>query len=265
MLGVDKGTAEEFYSQCLSNAQLLDRSARERAHGGDAIGAVACAWGSDVATMQAVIWERILVASRNPQRQFYQVAEVVVTAVRGDAPDDGPTLESTAEQLVRSARMRSLRAFDGGLAREVDGRWPEVSYLVSLPAFSEAQIEEAVNTRLLGENAADFVDHRRKEAAAAMLEAQARRVHGDTEGAIQAGYESDFHSLDAYLVESALAVGDAALMTVVTRWELATHAVAAIVALPRDFVAAMGVVRQAMADALGEADGARLRRTFVAL
>lgn len=265
MLGVEKGTAEEFYSQCLGNAQVLDRSARLRARDGDAVGAVACAWGSDLATVQALTWERILVASRNPQRQYYEVAEVVLAELRLEGSDDADEHDTTAEQVLRAGRRRLLRTFDAALAKDVQNRWNEISYLSTVPAFSEAQLLDAVNTRLLGVTAAEFIEHRRREAAAAMLEAQARRVHGDTEGAIKAGYDSSFFSLDAYLVESAIAVGDTALLTVVCRWELATRAVAALTGLPADFMGALGVVRETLARALGEADGARMLRTFATL
>lgn len=265
MLGVEKGTAEEFYSQCLGNASVLDRSARTRAHGGDAVGAVACAWGADVATAQAVLWERILIASRNPQRQFYQVADAVTSALTAETPDNADPDEATAGHMVRAARLRMLRAFDAALARDVETRWPEIAYLATIPAFTEAQLDTAVSTRLLGVTPADFIEHRRREAAASMLEAQSRRVHGDTDGAIRAGYDSDFQSLDAYLVESAMAVGDDELLTVITRWELASRAVGSLPGLPRDFMSAMGVVRETLADSLGEADGARLRRAFASL
>ena len=261
MLGVEKGTAEEFYSQCLANAHVLERSARSRASSSDSIGAVACAWGADVAIVQAVIWERILIASRNPLRQFYEVADVVVTALTEE--DDGVKRPvSSAEHMVRLARMRVAHAFDASLARDIEARWPDVTYLGAIPPFTDAEVQVAVANRLLGVSAGEFIEHRRREAAAFMLEAQSRRVHGDMAGAIQAGYDSDFRSLDAYLIESAIAVGDTALLTVISRWELATRAVAALAGLPPDFLAAVEVVRETLGAALGEADGARLRRTF---
>ncbi len=265
MLGVEKGTAEEFYSQCLGNATVLDRSARARAHHGDSIAAVACAWGADVAIVQAVIWERILIASSNPLRQFYQVAGVTVNALSVDEPDGPKRRIGTAEHMIRAARMRIQSAFDAELAADIAARWSDVTYLGSLPAFTPVQVQAAVEARLLGVSAGEFIEHRRREAAASMLEAQSRRVHGDTAGAIQAGYDSDFLSLDAYLIESAIAVGDEALLTVISRWELATRAVASLPGLPSDFLAAVGVVRDALAVSLGESDGARLRQTFAAV
>ena len=265
MLGVDKGTAEEFYSQCLSNAEILDRSAHARARKGDGIAAVACAWGADVAIVQAVIWERILIASSNPLRQFYQVAGVTVTALSNEDADGPKRRVATAEHMIRAARMRVQSAFDASLAADIAARWSDVTYLAPLPAFTPVQVQAAVEARLLGVSAGEFIEHRRREAAASMLEAQSRRVHGDTAGAIQAGYDSDFLSLDAYLIESAIAVGDDALLTVISRWELATRAVAGLPGLPPDFLAAVGVVREALATSLGEADGARLRRTFAAV
>ncbi len=265
MLGVEKGTAEEFYSQCLANAEVLDRSAHARARRGDSIGAVACAWGADIAIVQAVIWERILIASSNPLRQFYQVADIVVLALADFDAEARKRKPGTAEHLIRAARARVQGAFDAALAADIAARWSDVSYLETVPAFTEAEVQAAVEARLLGVSASEFIEHRRREAAAFMLEAQSRRVHGDTAGAIQAGYDSDFRSLDAYLIESAIAVGDEALLTVISRWELATRAVASLPALPPDFLAAVEVVRETLAGALGEADGSRLRKTFTAV
>ena len=48
---------------------------------------------------------------------------------------------------------------------------------------------------------------------------------GETSAAIQAAYQGDFTALDAYLVESAVAAGDDALLTVTIRWDLAVQAV----------------------------------------
>ncbi len=86
MLGVSSGTAEEFYSRCLANAQILEGAARQRVGSGDPVGALADAWGADVNMLQAVMWERILVAARTPQRQFFLVAGAIVTGLRSPIP-----------------------------------------------------------------------------------------------------------------------------------------------------------------------------------
>jgi hypothetical protein len=256
MLGVEKGTAEEFYSRCLANAQVLEQAARAHALAGRPVPALAAAWGADVNTLQAVMWERILVASRTPQRQFFRVAGAIAAALRDAMPsldDDQPPGD-----VIRSARARMQASFEPDLAAEMQRRWPDLSYLASLPAVSEPDVEEAAAERLGGQRPATFVARRRKEAVDEMLEAQARRIRGEIDAAVQAAYESDFTSLEAYLVESAMAVEDHSLFTVVVRWELATHAMTELPGLPDDFSGAVAAIRTAMATSLGEADGARL-------
>ena len=265
MLGVDEGTAEEFYSLLIGNAQVLDRCAHERARADDPVGAVACAWSADMAIVQAVVWERILIASPHPGRQFFQLGEAIVAALAEGGSELSGWHGASAEHVVRAARARLLRAFEAPLARDVEAQLPVLAYLGALPAITEAQMGQAVSARLLGLPPGDFVADRRRAAQESMGEAHARLASGDTDGAIQIARDADLHSLDAYLVESAMAVGDDALLTVIARGELATAAVGAVAGLSHDFVAAMGVLRQAMTAALGEADGARLRRTFASV
>jgi hypothetical protein len=61
-----------------------------------------------------------------------------------------------------------------------------------------------------------------------------------------------------------VAVGDDALMTVTTRWELVNAGIEALTALPSDFDAAVHVLRSTVMRELGEADGLRWRATLAA-
>lgn len=256
MLGVTSGTAEEFYSRCIANAQTLEGAARERILSGDAVGALADAWGADLYTLQAVMWERILVAARSPQRQFFQVAGALVAGIRSLAPisTDAPTLG----RMVAGARERMATAFDESLTAEMAGRWPDITYLEAAPAVSEDDVAAAVADRLQGMAPDAFAAMRRTEARTAMLEAQTCRVRGETPAAIQLAYESDFKALEAYLVDSAVAVGDDDLFTVTMRWDLAVRSVTGLHGLPDDFSAAVMTIRGVLSAGLGEADGARL-------
>jgi hypothetical protein len=65
-------------------------------------------------------------------------------------------------------------------------------------------------------------------------------------------------SLEAYLVESATAVGDAPLVTVAARWALVAHRMSGLPALPWEFLGAVRAVRMVLAEALGDSDGARM-------
>lgn len=260
MLGVDSGTAEEFYSRCLANAQLLEGAARQRAAAGDRVGALADAWGADVSMLQAVLWERVIAASRAPQRQFFQAAEAVVAGLRSALAD--PDVSATLGRTIAHARSRVSTAFDADTADEMARRWPDISYLEALPAVTIDDLAGVVATRLSGMSPAAFVAQRRSEARAAMLKAQAHRVRGETAEAIQAAYAGDFHALEGYLVESAVEVGDTELLTVTIRWDLAVHAVAELPGLPEDFSQAVGVVRGAIVAGIGDADGKRLMESM---
>lgn len=260
MLGVESGTAEEFYSRCLANAQHLEAAARQRAAAGDRVGALADAWGADVSTLQAVLWERVIAASRAPQRQFFQAAEAIVAGLRSELAE--PESSATLGRSLAQARARITTAFDEDTAREMARRWPDISYLEAVPPVTVEDLSAAVSDRLRGLTPVAFVAQRRGEAAAAMMKAQAHRVRGETSEAIQAAYAGDFGALEAYLVESATEVGDVELLSVITRWDLAVHAVSEVPGLPEDFSQAVNVVRKAMVAGLGDADGKRLLETL---
>ena len=81
MLGVSAGTAEEFHSWCRLSAATLRDAAMAYAASGQVVSALADAWASDVAAMQAVIWGRLVIGSHSPQRTFFQAAEPIADAV----------------------------------------------------------------------------------------------------------------------------------------------------------------------------------------
>jgi hypothetical protein len=262
--GVDKGTAEEFFSRLQTNANVLHEASVEFVGEGDDVSAVACALGSDGATLESVVWERLNIAPRSPQRQFFQAVATVASSVDGLTGLDADQV-ATAVAFIGAVRTRMTQAFDEGLAAEVDARWGSLDHLAEVAMPTGRDMEDMRVRRLEGLTAAEFVTARRRSSGQTMLEAQARRVRGSIPEAIQAAYESDFLALEAYLVESALAVGDTSLFTVVTRWALATYSVSELRGLPSDFTDAVNAIRAALADGLGEADGARMRDALIAL
>lgn len=257
----DGRSAEEFYTQCLTNARTLDVAARRLSSAMDAPNAIAAAWGSDVYAVQAVLWERILVASPVPQRQFFRVADALFDGLQAAASASGD--QSTCRTVIRSARESLLAACDPDLRDAIEASWPDLSYMGILPAPSPDDLAAAVLQRTGGLPPEEFVDRRRREAAEAMTEAQALRVRGDAVGAIQQAYDSDFLALEAYLVESALAAGDPYLLSVVVRWELCAASVAQLPGLPEGFVSAVSRIRDALGTPLAEADAGRLRASLV--
>jgi len=262
--GVDKGTAEEFFSRLQTNANVLHDASIDFVAEGDDVSAVACALGSDGATLESVVWERLNIAPRAPQRQFFQAVATVAASVDGLVGLDH-TQSTTAIAFIGAVRARMVEAFDQGLAAEVNARWGSLEHLADVPMPIGKDIEDMRVRRLEGLTPSEFVTARRRASGQMMLEAQARRVRGATSEAIQAAYESDFLAMEAYLVESAVAAGDTALFTVVTRWALATHAVSEMQGLPSDFTDAVNAIRVVLSDGLGEADGARMRDALIAL
>jgi hypothetical protein len=262
--GVDKGTAEEFFSRLQTNASVLHGASVQFAVDGDDVSAVACALGSDAAMLEAVVWERLNIAPRSPQRQFFQAVATVASSVDG-LTDLDPADTTSAEAFIAAVRRRMVGAFDEGLASEVSEHWGPIEHLADLAMPTGRTMDDARERRLEGLTPAEFIKSRRTSSGQMMLEAQARRVRGDIPEAIQAAYESDFLALEAYLVDSAVAVGDRPLFSVTTRWTLATHALGELPGLPSDFTEAVDAIRAVLADGLGDSDGSRLRDALIAL
>lgn len=252
-----QSSAEEFYGQCLASARVLDEAARRFASSGDAVAAVACAWGADAYSAQGVIWERVLGAAAAPRRQMYRASEALFAGMRAHDAGSGTTIATCAD-AVRGARRRLLAECDDSLADAIASSWIDLDFLEGLPEPSLAEVSAAAGARLGGVSAPAFVAARRAAADAAMGRAQALRVRGEGLAALKEAYDADFLALEGYLVESAVAAGDVALLTVVIRWELATAAIAAMGGMPEVFVAGVGSIRRALASALVDADAQRM-------
>lgn len=257
MGSVPERSAEEFYEQCRGNAQLLDTAAHQRAAEGDAVDALALAWAADVHAAQGVLGERILGAAAGTRRRLFGAAEVLIRGMRGEVSADDPTPGSVGD-AIRAARRGLLAGCDESLAGALEQAWADVSYLDGLPAPSPQSVEERARARLEEMPVGAFVASRRRAASEQMAHAQSLRVRGDLSGALQSAYDADFLGLEAYLVESAVAAGDASLYSVVARWELAVTSVAALPGLPEGFVPAVTRIRRSMCSALSEADAVRL-------
>ncbi len=140
--------------------------------------------------------------------------------------------------------------------------WPDSSYLAGVALPQPEELRAVGMRRLAGLSPSDFVHDRRQRSREGMQRAQEQRVTGDITTSIQSAYAADVAGLEAYLVESAEAAGDAALLTADIRWELATRAVAALPGLPSDFPSAVTAIRGALSRPLGESDGARFLATL---
>lgn len=257
-------SAEEFFGLCVSNARVLDSAARRMADSGDAKGALATAWGSDVFAAQGVLWERILGAAAATRRQMYRAADALFAGLRAEALGSEQAC-STCADVIELARARLLAECDVTLQAAISGAWTDIAYLGVLPAPALEDLQAAAAVRLEGMSPESFVLARRRAAEQAMADAQALRVRGDASGALQIAYDADFLAFEAYLVESAVAAGDSVLQTVTVRWELASAAIAALPGLPEAFVAGVEHIRIALCSGLADADASRLIASLPAL
>ena len=253
-----RGSEEEFYGLCMTNARVLDQSARRRAAAGDAVGALATCWGGDIYTAQGVLWERILGAAAATQRQMYRAADALFQGLRGESDRTAAGLDDTCADVVLQARSRLLAECDEALTAAISAAWTDVRYLAVIPAPTQTDVDTAVSVRLEGLTPAAFIARRRQGAVEAMETARSLRVRGDAAAALQAAYDGDFLGFEAYLVESSIAAGDLALQSVAVRWELATAAIEALPGLPEGFVAGVTQIRRSLGSGLAQADAARM-------
>lgn len=258
VLNTRRVSAEELHGDCLRRARVLEHSSRRQRDAGDAVGAVLFLWAGDVAAAQAVMLDHMILRRRDPQRRYF-AAGLDLAAGLSD-------IEATdAAALVGALREQLFAAFDADTATEVAGQLPDANFLVGLPAPAIADFDAVAARRLQGLPAREFVARRRREAAEAMVAAHAHHLRGDDAAAITTAYDSDFRSLEAYCVESAVAVADGQLLSVEIRWELVVQAMAEVAGLPEEFSSAVAVVRATMSRALGEPDATRLLASMPAV
>ncbi len=246
-------SADAVYSQTLHRARVFERASRREAAAGQALRALIFAWGADISLMQTSLFERVVLGRKASIRQYFAEAQTLLAAFDTDLPDGGSS-ESMAQMQLR-VREQLFRALPRDLAVDITGRLPDITYLTSLRAPSRDQMR--ARERLQGLTVEQFCAHRRREAQELMLEAVNARARADA-AAADLAYRSDVLSLEAYLVETAQLAGDKGLWTVELRWELASCALAELMDIPEDFVAAVTAVRDALARGLGEPDGTRL-------
>jgi hypothetical protein len=258
----DDISAEEIYADLLQRVHVLTPLSVAYAERGDVANAVLCTWAADVATAQAVAWERIVVVTHSPQTPFFALGDRLARAFR-ESLETGSGAFASARDLIDSMRARLLDAVDADLADDIGARLGALDHLSSFEAPTTDRLRECGISRLGGLPAAVFVAQRRSDAQVRMRDALADRVRGDTSGAISAAYEADMLTLEAYLVESALAIGDLDMLTVQVRWDLAVAALTRLAGVPDDFSQAVSVVRQTLVASVGSGDGARLARTWI--
>jgi hypothetical protein len=255
-------SAEAFYADLLGRVHAFESLSRNYADAGDDVAAVISQWGADVANLQAAAWERIVVVSRSPQGPLFDIGSKAIAGMHTLTDALGQPYLS-AKSLVEAARDAMVGAIGEDLGAEVRGRFGTIEHLDRVPAPRGQQLTEAAERRLGGLAPQAFVVARRAAAHTRMEQAVATSA-GRSE-AIAAAYEADMLTLEAYLVESAVLVGDECLLTVQLRWDFATTAVTRLASVPDDVIAATSLVRHTLVRSLGSGDGRRLERTWLPL
>ena len=230
---------------------------------GDAYAAVHAMWMADMCVVQAVMWERILIASPKPDEQFFAIAASVsralsLYALTGTAhPDAVSTLEAARDGLSQ--------AFDKVAMRLLRARLTPLGHLAGLPQPDRAGAEAVLARRLSGSTVDALMAQRLQSAAECMGLAVGMHREGRHSDAITHAYQSDMGVYEAYLLEAARAVGDEFLMTVDLRWELAFKQISSLPSLPMDYQEATFLIREKLKGTVSPTEADTLDERFLAV
>lgn len=253
-------TPEVLYADTTSKKRAYGELSRRYAANGDFYGAVHAAFASDVQTVQAVMWERVMVASPVPEEQFKAVGETVTKALTAYA--ENPVHATTAREAVEQARAGMGAAFDPVAQRIIDNEYLPLDHLDHLPHPDSAAGLAIAETRTKGEAPTLVAQKRRRAARDCMAVAIAMQREGRLDDAMRQAWQADWATFESYLLDAAAQVGDTNLITVEMRWALATDAVSKIPALPSNFADAVATIRARLLNSLGTIEGQRLAERF---
>ncbi|WP_148611661.1 hypothetical protein [Nocardioides rubriscoriae] len=253
-------TPEVLYADTTSRIASYRGLARRYAAEGNAFGAVSATWAADINTVQAIMWERVMIASPTPDQQFFDIATTVARALATYALH--PPAATTAVEAVRAARDGLSAAFDPAAQSLMERRLSPLDHLEGLPAPTAAEVAEVARQRLGGATVAEASAERTLEARHYMATALELVREGRVDDALPHAWQADWATFEAYLLDAAAAVGDDSLISVDLRWAFAVDATNAIESLSADFADAVSTVRSRLADSLGSIEGRRLRERF---
>lgn len=256
-------TPEVLYADTVAKKQAYGDLSVRYAAMGDAYAAVHAAFAADVQTVQAVMWERVMVASPNPDEQFLSIAHTVASAMATYAST--PVMAGTAREAVEQARAGMGAAFDPAALAAINPQFLALDHLDLLPYPDPNSGLAVAHTRTKGLAPDEVARKRRRAARDCMTMAVALEREGRLDEAMRQAWASDWAAFESYLLDAAFTAGDATLITVEMRWALASDAISRIPALPSDFVAAVTAIRARMLQSLGTIEGHRLAERFEGL
>ena len=251
---------EVLYGDTADKSRAYAELSVQRMQAGDSWGAVHAMFASDVATLQSIILERVMIASPQPEKQFFAVASAVSGALSRYAAAPQPCQD--ARESVLAARRGLEGAFDKPIIKLLAERYANPDHLAGLSQPTAAEGEGAVEARLQGTPPGVYLAGRQEAAATDFAVALGLYREGYTEDAVHAAYRADMAAYEGYLLEAARAVGDRSFATVDLRWWLACDALAKIAGLPADFVGAVTLIRASLAWAVGPVEAGRLQDRF---
>ena len=241
---------DSFVSWAAQAADVLEGAAQAAAAEGDAARAVSAAWSADLYRVQSQVWDELVSRQQLSRREYFHVLQDVSSTL------DTTWSAGTAADCLDRARSSLLAGL--GEILSAGAHLAMAPELADLPAPDAAAWAAQRAALLDGGSGPEVVAARRRQSADLMLRALRALRDGDDAAAIALAYESDMAALDAYLLGSAMAVGDHAFITVVSRWILVGHRMNSVPGLPVDFGSAVRAVRMVLAEALGDADGPRM-------
>lgn len=259
-MSMTQHTPESMWGDANTKARAYADLSRRWAAEGNILGAVHAAWASDIANVQAVMWERVMVASPNPDEQFFAIASTVAKALSKYTMTAGEA--GSAESCVSAARRGLASAFDQSALALLAERFTPLDHLVNLPHPVSGDVTACSRARVGDTDAASLSAQRKQDAADCMTVAVAMHREGRDDDAMNQAWTSDWAAFEAYLLDAAVAVDDEALVTVDMRWALACDLIQAVPALPSAFGEAVGVIRDRLLAAAGPVEGERLREYF---
>lgn len=252
---------EAIWGDAAAKARDYATLSQRYAAAGRPLPAVHAAWASDIAQVQAVMWERVMVASPAPDEQFAAVAGAVGRALLRATQEPSQACQSAAD-CVAFARQGLASAFDAAALKVLAERFAPLEHLAALPCPAPEDVAGSARQRVGDSDAATLAAQRKQVAADSMVVALGMYREGRDDDAMNQAWASDWAAFEAYLLDAAMAIEDEALVTVDLRWALACDLIQAVPALPSGFHDAISVIRDRLVAATGPVEGARLREYF---
>jgi hypothetical protein len=235
------------------------------ASNGDSFAAIHTAWLADMHTVQSVLWRHLLVAVPRVDQTMAAITTTVGRALTSHLIDEPSTEPGDARHAVLIARDALTLAFNDNALHHIEAALLPLDHLLDLPAPPPGAAAAVRRARTGDIDPATVALARWHAARDGIAVALAFEASGLRDDALDQAWKADWAALESYLLEAALAVGDASLITVEMRWALVRAQVTEIPALPSGFTDAVAIIRTAMAGALGSIEGRRLAERFAPL